>query len=683
MTLATALAFLGGGLLALAVPPPYGPLAALTTFALAAGAALAWRWGRSTAATLAGALLAGFVYVALHAAATLALRWPAARDGERVLADARILSIPVVGESGTRFDAALLLDPRAGGGQLRARLIWAHPHTAPQVGERWRLVVRLQAPRASANPVGPDMERVWFREGIGALGRVVPWSRLNMRLDSATAPLDRLRARIAQHILACLTDRDAAALLAALAVGVTGELSREQWRVFNATGITHLVAISGLHVTLFAVLAIAAARRLWRLLVPLQERLAREALASVLGIAAALCYALLAGLSVPTLRTLVMLAAWLLARQAARSQGLLHAFAIAVVVVVVLDPFAPLASGFWLSFGAVAAIMLAAGARIGRAGRWHEAVRVQGAVTIALVPITLAAFGTISLAGIVVNALAIPFFTLLLVPVTLASTALLAVVPPVADLGFGIGEWLYGVGWPWLGTAASWPHALVALAPPPWAWLVVVPAVGIAILPWPARLRVTAVAALAPLAAAAPASPAPSQVAIVIFDVGRGQAAVIRTPGTVVVYGTGESFGTSGRRMANTVVPWLRARGVARVDRLVMARLGADEASGAAELAAAFELREILAPQPWPGGPENAAPCAARTPWFDPPARFVLTADCDMSVIVGRRTFAFTRAARIDTTQTGAIDLTIDAATGALVRRTARDGYPWPWRAPV
>ncbi|MGE0583044.1 MAG: DNA internalization-related competence protein ComEC/Rec2 [Steroidobacteraceae bacterium] len=683
MTLGVALAFLCGALLAFAMPPPQGAFCSLALLFVAAVAAVAWGRGcrRTTAALVA--LLIGLAYTALHVCAAVAARWPIARDGERVLVEARILSIPVAGEFGTTFDAALAPDPRARFGGFKARVAWVHPRTAPRVGERWRLVVRLRAPRASANPVGPDMERIWFRDGIGALGTVLPWSRLNARIDAGAAPLDRLRARIARHIATGVADRDAAALLAALAVGVTGDLSREQWRVFNATGTTHLVAISGMHVTLFAVLAIAVARRLWRVAGPLRDRVPREPFAALLGIVAALGYALLAGLSVPTLRTLVMLAAWLLARAAARAQGPLQSFAIAIVVVLVLDPFAPLASGFWLSFVAVAAIVVAAGSRTGRAPWWREAARVQLAVTIALVPVTLAAFGGVSLASLVVNVVAIPFFTLLLVPLTLASTALLACTPALADIGFAAGAALHAVGWPWLEAAASWPYSVLALAPPPWAWLVAVPAVAMAILPWPLGLRMTSLAALAPLAAAAPLAPAAAQVAVTIFDVGRGQAAVIRTAHAVVVYGTGDSFGTNGRRMARVVVPWLRLQRIARVDRLVLPRLQADQASGAAELVAALDVGEILVPRAWPGGPARAVPCAALPAWQHAPAHFALTADCDMALRVGPHRLEFGRAAHFETTREGAISLTIDAATSAVARRASRDGYPWPWRAPV
>ena len=135
--------------------------------------------------------------------------------------------------------------------------------------------------------------------------------------------------------------------------------------------------------------------------------------------------------------------------------------------------------------------------------------------------------------------------------------------------------------------------------------------------------------------------------------------------------------------MARVVVPWLRMQRITRVDRLILPQLRGDHASGAAELVAALEVGEILVPRPWPGGPEHVALCARRARWSSAPARFAVTADCDMSLSIGSRRFEFGRAARFDTAHEGAISITIDAATGDVVRRAARDGYPWPWRAPV
>ena len=145
-----------------------------------------------------------------------------------------------------------------------------------------------------------------FAIGVHLAGRVLPVA-LNGRLALADSSIDGARARVAARIADSVADPDAAALLTALAVGLTGGMSADQWRVFNATGTTHLVAISGLHVTMFAVLAFFCARRVWRWL-PFAAWIEREPFALLSGLAAAGVYSLLAGFSVPTQRTWLMLA---------------------------------------------------------------------------------------------------------------------------------------------------------------------------------------------------------------------------------------------------------------------------------------------------------------------------------------------------------------------------------------
>jgi competence protein ComEC len=192
-------------------------------------------------------------------------RWPATRDQQRVLVEMRIDSL--LGERGGAW---------SGDGEIRIlrpddeqefcrriRFSWPMRGTAPRAGETWQLLMQLSPPRARLNPGGVDMERQWLRERVHGLGRVLD-STLNQRLKPAPRGLLALRESIAASIRARVEDRDAGALFAALAVGATAHMTSEQWRVFNATGTTHLVAISGMHVTLFAWMASHGARRLWR-----------------------------------------------------------------------------------------------------------------------------------------------------------------------------------------------------------------------------------------------------------------------------------------------------------------------------------------------------------------------------------------------------------------------------------
>ncbi len=289
---------------------------------------------------------------------------PRAPDA-RVLLEGEITSVPARDGAELGFDAEvrIVVGPGAGNAPRRARLRWRDAEVAPRVGERWRLLARLGHAGATHNFHGLDAQRMAFRDRIHLSARVLP-SALNSRLALAHDSIDTLRARIAARIRERIADPDAAGLIAALAVGLTDGMSTDQWRVFNATGTTHLVAISGLHVTLFAMLAFGGARLLWRCM-PTGRVLEREPFALLLGLAAAGGYSLLAGFSVPTQRTWLMLAVFAWARLCARPLNAARTWSLALIAVLLLDPFAPLAAGFWLSFVAVGVILLLEGSCAG------------------------------------------------------------------------------------------------------------------------------------------------------------------------------------------------------------------------------------------------------------------------------------------------------------------------------
>lgn len=577
-------------------------------------------------------------------------------------------------------------------------------------------MLALRAPRASVNPGTMDHERLLFHEGIQALGTVVR-SNFNERVSTGERPLTALRERIARHIESHVEDRDAAGLLAALAVGATGGMSREQWRVFNATGTTHLVAISGLHVTLFAVLMFAVARRLWSALLWRWVRWNRESFAAVFGLAAATGYALLAGLSIPTQRTLVMLAAWLLARCAARNTSPLQPMAVALLAVSVLDPFAPLTAGFWLSFGAMGAIMLVTSTRFTRRKTLHEAVVVQLAVTVILVPLTLATFGSFSLVGPLVNAAAIPYMSWLLVPGVLLSVMLLPFSPWASDQALAFVERLHDWGWPWLAAAADSPFALAYASPPPWWYALAAFSVPLVFAPWPARVRLAMAICVLPLAAAGRSSPQEHELEVTALDMGEGTAIVLRTARHTLVYGVGESYGTGGSRTENVLVPFLRSRGVRLVDRLIVPRLTPITGEGVTALLAALPVQRASMNGVASGDFDGAAACSPGESWDWDGVRFSILESCGLEALTegarfqlsaglthiadsrgtswaivpgrahrGKRRSAVARASgHVDhvlaTGDLGAIR--IDALSGGVTVTGLREEWPALWRGPA
>jgi competence protein ComEC len=626
-----AFGYLLGCLTALASAAP--PTVVWRCVALAAAALLALRAALAASPRprqwLVIGWLGGFALASFAAASWLELRVDQSEEGDRWLIRATIESVPARRGDESTFDAEIAVLAPRGQSALparRLRIAWRSAAHAPAVGETWQWLVEVSArpPRSGA----VDLERLWLRDRIHGGARVLP-SRLNTRLGAAPHSIDALRARIARNIEARVVDHDAGALLRALAVGLTEQMRREQWRVFNATGTTHLVAISGMHVTLFAWVAFALARASWRWLPGINARLDREPFALLVGVTASGAYALLAGFSVPTQRTLLMLATFAVVRMLHRFVPLSRTVAIALLVVLLLDPLAPLGAGFWLSFVAVAAIVLSVSGRLRRRGAAAAALSVQFAVLFALTPISFATFGSVSLASLAVNVIAIPLVSFVLVPLTLVGALATLVWPTLAAVALGVAESVYEFGWPWLAAAADWRFALIGSSPHRLWYLLGAIACLLAVLPLHWRLRLTSLAALVSLfAAGAPAVPH-GAARVTVVDTGRGSLAVIETTQHTLLYDTGDSYQTAGRFVDSVIRPRLTQGSRRALDIVILPRLSQDRAAGVGRLVAAVSVGAVRGGGVWHGAKLNYSPCRDGETWLFDGVRFELTIGAD------------------------------------------------------
>lgn len=631
------------------------------------------------------------VIIAVHAGFCVReqfdLRWPSSRESERVLLDAVVDGMPTVTSQGWMFDARATL-MREAAKPFNVRVVWPDRGERPRVGERWQLLAKLEPPKAPLNPGAPDRELQLFRDRIHALGTVVP-SRLNRRIADGYRPLTSLREHVVETIEARVVDRDAAALISALAVGATGAMSREQWRVFNATGTTHLVAISGLHVTLFALVAMSVARWLWRVVLWRVVRISRETFAAWFGFAASTAYALLAGFSVPTQRTLIMLGVWLIARASARACGPFTTLTGALLAVLLWDPFAVLAAGFWLSFAAISAIILCTTGRVDRRGWMRESVTVQAGVSFALAPVTLAWFGSIGATGVLANAVAIPFFSFVLVPLVLLATVVMTCSAGLSGMLLDTAAVLYDVSWPFLVAAADMPMALLLGSAPIWWCVMAIPAVVSCLMPWSLRVRAACVLGLLPFVIAKPSSPPHGAFELTVLDVGdEPSVLVVRTQRHVVVQGFGNVY-RGEYIVQQALLPFLRSVGANGID-LMMLNSGPRAAAGVAALLASIEVR-TLTPR-----------CIDGKQWVWDGVIFRMSANCTLSVaasggsvsmsgkvavapgwvLVSGRTKTVAAGANVlATADSGAIQLVIDdrGVHRPVAMRARSDAL---WRAP-
>lgn len=591
----------------------------------------------ATLGALLAAALLGFCWAGWLAQQRLADRLPEAWEARDVTLIGVVASLPQRAAYGERFvfDVEACVPPQA---HVPARIMlsWyrgrpadeesnAAPSrrvdagdderlerlaSAVRPGERWRFTVRVKRPHGNANPHGFDYEAWLLERGIRATGSVRgEGERLDAFVVRPGTFVERLRDAIRSRFFTALPDAPYLGVLVALAVGDQRAIANEQWTVFNRTGITHLVSISGLHVTMVAALVAALAGWLWRRSERLMLWHPAQHAALVVAWLAAFGYALLAGFEVPAQRTLYMLSVVALAGLSGRNLGVARTLLLALVTVLVLDPWAVLATGFWLSFGAVALLLLAGSARLGRARGWRAALgrwgAAQWAVTVGSLPLLLFFFQQFSLVSPLANALAIPLVSLLITPLAL----IFAIVPWTPLLL--VAHWLLAqliqvldliAAWPlWQQAAQPWPTVVLALA-----------GVGWLLLPRGFPARATGLALLLPALFWPAARPLPGTVWVDVLDVGQGLAVLVRTSSHALLYDSGPAYSSDANAGQRVVVPYLRAVGVGRLDMAVISHRDQDHSGGYASVRAALPVDRLLTSIVTLTGPSPASAAAER-----------------------------------------------------------------------
>ena len=600
--------------------PPGAYAAGLGIALLAALIATAASMRRVRAPVWIGATaLAAFALTGLHAAWRIADRLAPQLEGRDVLLTGVIADLPRPGENGVRFRFDVEQAQIEGAAASVPQQVWltwyaqrdaegAAPvlaRDALRAGQRWRLQARLKQPHGSVNPHGFDYELYLFEQGVRATGYVRDGVAPQLLAPAAGHWIARWRQSVRDALLAGVADPGAAGVLAALAVGDQAAIARDDWAVFRATGVAHLMSISGLHVTMFAWLAALLVAPLWRRSARAMLWFPAQRAAGWAGVAAALGYAVFSGWGVPAQRTVWMLATVMLLQSLGRRWPWPLVLLAAAVVVTLGDPWALLQPGFWLSFMAVGLLMSSEfvrgaprssgeGADGARALRWlralwahaHAGLRAQVIATLGLAPLTLVFFGQFSIVGLVANLVAIPLVTLVITPLALLG----AIAAPLWSLAAWVVEGLVG----YLHWLAGMPFAVWSVpAAPLWAQLGALIGALLLVLPLPWRLRLLAAALALPLLLPPRELPPDGTFALTAVDVGQGTAVLLRTANHLLVYDAGPRYSPNADAGDRVVLPLLRASGESRIDLLVLSHRDSDHVGGAASLLAALPVEMI------------------------------------------------------------------------------------------
>lgn len=548
----------------------------------------------------------------------------------------RVASLPRLGPDGRQFQAQVLSSlpdgvptriqvswpsaawagpyGRAGGGAGESPE--SPPDGMPDLvpGQVWRMALTLKTPRGARNPHAFDYEAYLFAQGIRATGSVRGTPRYLRDEPWASLPVVAQRARHAVRaaMRPYLDGKRYGAVLLALAIGDQASVEASDWTVFNRTGITHLVSISGSHITMIAALGGALAYWLWRRLRwrgrALAERLPAQVAAALAALLVAWLYCLLAGWGVPARRTFLMLAVMAGAYVLRLPMSASRLLSLVAFAVVLLDPWALLASGFWLSFGAVHVLMASSGwwgQPIGRpavAGRWlragsflAKATRLQLAITAGLMPLLALIFHEVSLASPLANAYAIPIISLAVTPLALLAAG--AAVTPGLDF--------LAAAFAWLGHAAlelmmaptvwlsNWRAASFTVAAAP-IGLTALALLGLAVAMMPYGLPGRRLAWLLMLPALCwpPKRPLHGDWTLHALDVGQASAILIQTARHVLLFDTGLRSGLDSDDGARIIWPFLRSQGIVKLDAMIVSHADIDHAGGVRSLLQAVPVQQ-------------------------------------------------------------------------------------------
>lgn len=612
--------------------------------------ALGWRFPiwRMPCAFGVGLLWAlGFAHLRLSQAL------PSELVGKDIHVEGYIASIPARQQRSVRFEFEIVRQFASASGEILAadtpalplpfktRINWYFHDDQPpalKAGDLRRFTVRLKPPNGFLNPGGFDYEGWLFRNGIRATGYVrkelSPASGEPQRFFGDTpwrVQIDRWRHELLGKIEAATPTVEHRGIIAALVLGHRAEMSAEQWQLLLDTGTNHLVAISGLHISLIAGLVYWLVMRLGGYWGVGRHAWPRQRTAALIAFAAGFVYALLAGFLVPTRRALIMLAVGLSAVFIYRQLRPGYALLLALVLVALLDPFAVVDPSFWLSYGAVAVLIYMivsshrpvtgdttgfsrfAGDMVQRGWWW---TRLQGFLLLGILPITVFWFSRITVAALFANLLAIPLVGFLVVSLVLVATAVALVSAGLAAPLFQVADVLLELFWQWLRLTAAMPFNLWFIpAPPLWALLAAL--VGVALMLAPRGLpgRWTGVLWLLPMLLAKTPTPAAGEFRLSALDVGQGTAVVVQTQRHTLVYDTGPMFSESFDTGQAVLIPYLRASGVKRVDILLVSHGDNDHIGGAASLLDTIDTARVLSSVPERFEAGRAEYCQAGQQW--------------------------------------------------------------------
>jgi competence protein ComEC len=565
----------------------------------------------------------GLLWAIVFAMSRLADRLPQSLEGIDIPVNGFIVDLPEQDERSTRFD--FVVTHSAQKLPSKIRLSWYFPDRAIKAGEYWSFTVKLKRPHGSLNSGGFDYERWLFTQGVGAVGYVRPTSQIPVLLGqkSAWTSISVWRQNIIDRLSLTLPDSPSLALIKALTIGDGSGITQNQWDVFRKTGTTHLVVISGSHVGLIAGLVYFLILNLWARTGFLAW--SPQRVAAIVAMFMAVFYAGLAGFSVPTQRSVLMLAIVMLAIFLQRNTRPFNTLTVALFAVLIFDPLAVLSVGFWLSFLAVSLIVYTVSGRLGNPGYLLEMIKINWATSVGLSPLLLFFFQQVSLCSPLANFIAVPVISLLVVPLSLLGVIIMFASQLLAGKLFMVVDIILQGLWWLLVHLAELPLAIINHAQPPfWTLVLAIPGVLLLLAPRGIPARWLSLVMFLPLVFTASKKPEAGAINMTLLDVGQALSVVVQTTNHWLVYDAGSKFSDESDSGKNTLLPFLRQQGVSKIDKLIISHGDNDHIGGAVSLLTGLPTTQVLTSAPEQLSNYSPVVCVAGQSWEWDHVRFTL-----------------------------------------------------------
>ena len=546
-------------------------------------------------------VLLGICWLSFHARDYLDHKLAEKLAGQDFFVEGVIRDIPVIDGHVQRFILDVdrfEIEDKTTSLPKKLRLSWYYGRGV-NAGERWRLLVRLKPPHGFMNPGGFDYEGWLYQKNIHATGYIRKSEDNRKLADASLFSLDALRQQISADIQLILKDQELAGLITALAVGDRSPISEKHWNTLIRTGTNHLMAISGLHIGLAAAFGFWVVRRL----VPtaLMKHVPVQQIAMLGGLGVAVVYALLAGLSIPTQRALLMLSCFVVMLLLKRTTSSFSILATALLVILLWHPVSVLSAGFWFSFLAVAVILYVFSGRLAQGTGWRVRIKQWGwlqlSIALALFPFSFLLFQQTSLISPLANLILVPYVSFLVVPLVLMALLLM----PLSSLFSGYlliaANQLLSVIWPLIDALSMHPWAYWVKTAPDWSVLLLA-LIGVVLLLAPRSFptRWLGGVMLLPILLNTADRPADGDFEMAALDVGQGLSLAVRTHQHTLVFDAGNKFGSRLDAGKSVGIPFLRHWSVDDLDRLVISHADADHIGGAQAIVDAYPEVEVIGP---------------------------------------------------------------------------------------